>query len=65
MPMTASRPRVRSSSTVRLDVTSLAGRFLLVGSGTVIEIDARPSLERARAWERSVRRIEGVEFCRC
>lgn len=65
MSLTAARLRPDSSSAVRLEVTSVPGRFLLVGSYGVVEIDARPSLRRARAWEQSVRRIEGVELCRC
>jgi len=65
MSLTTSPPRVSSSKAVRLEVTSIPGRFLLVGPRILVEIDARPSLRRAQAWERSVRRIEGVEFCRC
>lgn len=50
---------------VTLDVASAPGHFLLVGSNGVVEIEARPSLRRARAWEQTVRRIDVVEFCHC
>ena len=55
-----------------LSATSTPDRYILSASVPFrpdterhLEIDGSPEFRQAQAWERSVRRIDHVEFCRC
>lgn len=43
-------------------------RFVVRGADEgvrMLDVDGRPAIDHAIAWERCARRIEEVEFCRC